>query len=454
MENIKEKAIYFVGIGGIGMSALARYFSFEGFKIYGYDRIQTELTKKLEQENMNIIYEDNLANLPQKMEFAVFTPAISKNNFILQEIIRKNIPLYKRSEILEKISQNYKTIAVAGTHGKTTISGMITHLLFNSSVGCNAFLGGISKNFETNFIINKDRKDLLIVEADEYDRSFLKLNPYYSVITAIDADHLDIYGNHESLVNAFKEFATKTHKGGCLFIKNSVKLEMLLDCEIKTYSLNNLESDYYAWNIRVYQGSYYFDYHTPDKIYFDICLSYPGLHNIENAIVAMAVALKCGITEEELRNAMASFCGMKRRFDLIIKTDNTIFIDDYAHHPQEITTTITSLRHFFPNKRITGIFQPHLYSRTRDFQKEFVKSLELLDEIILLDIYPAREEPIEGIDSKLLFSQIQKMDKYYVSKEQLLELIPALNPQILLTIGAGDIDQLVNPIKKIIKEQI
>ncbi|MDR0789180.1 MAG: UDP-N-acetylmuramate--L-alanine ligase [Bacteroidales bacterium] len=447
-----NKNIYFIGIGGIGMSALARYYMQLGYAIYGYDNAKTDLTKQLEAEGMSIIYEDNPANLPANIEIAVFTPAIPKDNLILNAIRANNITLYKRSETLGQISKDYKTIAVAGTHGKTTISGMIAYLLHNSNVGCNALLGGISKNLDTNCIIDKTKKDYLVTEADEYDRSFLQLNPYYSIITATDEDHLDIYGTRDNLIKAFKEFAAKTNDEGCLFLKSGLESELMaINCNIETYSLNNIEANYYVWNIRVYNGSYYFDYHTPQKVYFDMCLSYPGLHNIENAVVAMAVALKCGVTEEELRKAMASFSGMKRRFDVRLKTEDTIYIDDYAHHPEEIRTTINSIRHLYPDKRLTGIFQPHLFSRTRDLQNEFVEALELLDEVILLDIYPAREEPIAGVTSGLLFHKINKMDKYYVSKQQLLELIPALQPQILLTLGAGDIDKLVKPIEDILK---
>ncbi|MDR1725085.1 MAG: UDP-N-acetylmuramate--L-alanine ligase [Bacteroidales bacterium] len=448
-----NKNIYFIGIGGIGMSALARYFAHKGYNIFGYDRTKTDLTEQLSSEGIKITYEDDINILPQELDLAIYTPAIHfEDSHILTELHRRNTPIYKRSQILGLISEDKKTLAVAGTHGKTTISGMIAHILFQSPISCTALLGGISKNYDTNLLFNHNEKSkYLVVEADEYDRSFLTLHPFNSVISAVDADHLDIYNTKENLLSAFQQFASQTNmKEGTLFVNE--KIANLFEGNIETYSLNNIETDYYAWNIRVYKGNYYFDFHTPNKVYFDMCLSYPGLHNIENAIVAMGVCLKCGIDEESLRKGLQSFNGMKRRFDVRVKNNNTIYIDDYAHHPAEIETCIKSIRHLYPDKRITGIFQPHLYSRTRDLKDEFITSLELLDEIILLDIYPAREQPIEGITSHILFSNIKKMNKYYVTKDQLLELIPALKPQILLTIGAGDIDKLVKPIEDILQQ--
>ena len=448
MDN--NKTTYFIGIGGIGMSAIARYYMQLGYTICGYDSTETDLTKQLIAEGISITYDDDPCNLPQNIEMAIYTPAIPEGNSILCTVRNKNIPLYKRSQILGEISRKYRTIAVAGTHGKTTISGIITHLLHNSAVGCDALLGGMIKGIDTNCLIEQSNNQYLVTEADEYGYSFLQLNPFYSVITAVDEDHLDIYGTRDNLIKAFEDFASKTHNEGCLLIKSSLNIETATE-NTETYSLTDVGADYYAWNIRIYGGKYYFDFHTPQKVLFDICLSYPGLHNIENAIAAMAVALKCGVTEEELRVAIASFEGMKRRFDVRVNNENTIYIDDYAHHPEEIKTTINSIRHLYPDKRISGIFQPHLYSRTRDLKEQFVEALELLDDVILLDIYPAREKPIAGVDSGILFHQINKMNKYYVSKQQLLELIPALHPEILLTIGAGDIDKLVKPIEEILK---
>jgi UDP-N-acetylmuramate--alanine ligase len=296
------------------------------------------------------------------------------------------------------------------------------------------------------------KSEYVVVEADEYDRSFLQLNPYISAITSISPDHLDIYQNKENLEQAFIQFANQTNKKGQIFLKKEISVETDSEISANTYSLTNIEADYYAWNIRVSNGSYYFDYHTPEKVYYDMQMTYPGIHNIENAILALSISLQLGVNEYELRAGLKSFKGMKRRFDLKLKTQDTIYYDDYAHHPEEIEATITSLKHLYPNKRICGIFQPHLYSRTKDFADEFAKVLEELDDIILLPIYPAREEPIPGITSKTILHKINKMDKYHVTKEQLLPLLSALQPQLLVTLGAGDIDQLVEPIIQSLKE--
>ena len=296
------------------------------------------------------------------------------------------------------------------------------------------------------------KSEYVVVEADEYDRSFLNLNPFVSAITSISPDHLDIYQNKENLEQAFAQFANQTDKNGHVFLKKEVNIEIDEQIKTNTYSLTDIESDYYAWNVRVSNGSYYFDYHTPGKVYYDMQMNYPGIHNIENAVLALSIALSLGVNEYELRAALKSFKGMKRRFDLKCKTDETIYYDDYAHHPEEIEATITSLKHLYPNKRICGIFQPHLYSRTKDFADQFAEALENLDDIILLPIYPAREEAIPGITSKTILHKINKMDKYHVTKEQLFPLLSALQPELLVTLGAGDIDQLVEPIIQLLKE--
>jgi UDP-N-acetylmuramate--alanine ligase len=448
---MNSKTYYFIGIGGIGMSAIARYLNNNGHKVYGYDRTQTQLSIQLEQEGMNISYEDDPTCLPSNIDLVIYTPAIPKDNKILQEVINRGLRLEKRAIALSEIIKDKKVIAISGTHGKTTTSGLLAHLLHNSKIGCSAFLGGIANNYSTNMLCN-EKSEYVVVEADEYDRSFLQLRPYIAAITSISPDHLDIYQNRDNLEQAFTQFANQTNKNGRIFLKKEVSIETNTDITTNTYSLTNIESDYYAWNLRVSNGSYYFDYHTPEKVYYDMQMTYPGIHNIENAILALSIALTLGVSEYELRSALKSFKGMKRRFDLKFKTAETIYYDDYAHHPEEIEATITSLRHLYPNKRICGIFQPHLYSRTKDFADEFAKALEELDDIILLPIYPAREEPIPGITSKTILHKINKMDKYHVTKEQLFPLLSALQPQLLVTLGAGDIDQLIEPIIELLTD--
>jgi UDP-N-acetylmuramate--alanine ligase len=448
---MSSKTYYFVGIGGIGMSAIARYLKNNGHNIYGYDRTRTQLTAELEKEGMNVTYEDDINHLPEVIDLAIYTPAIPAENKILKEIIKRGIQLNKRAFALAEIVKEKKVIAIAGTHGKTTTSGLIAHLLHNSKIGCSAFLGGIANNYSTNMLCDT-KSEYVVVEADEYDRSFLNLNPFVSAITSISPDHLDIYQNKENLEQAFAQFANQTDKNGHVFLKKEVKVEIDEQIKTNTYSLTDIESDYYAWNVRVSNGSYYFDYHTPGKVYYDMQMTYPGIHNIENAVLALSIALSLGVNEYELRAALKSFKGMKRRFDLKCKTDETIYYDDYAHHPEEIEATITSLKHLYPNKRICGIFQPHLYSRTKDFADQFAEALENLDDIILLPIYPAREEAIPGITSKTILHKINKMDKYHVTKEQLFPLLSALQPELLVTLGAGDIDQLVEPIIQLLKE--
>ncbi|MFA5540108.1 MAG: UDP-N-acetylmuramate--L-alanine ligase [Bacteroidales bacterium] len=441
------KTYYFLGIGGIGMSAIARYFLLKGDNIFGYDLTRTELTQELEKEGMSIVYEDNIDLLPKDIDMVIYTPAIPKDNTIFNYFLNSNTPILKRSEILAEITKDKKTIAISGTHGKTTVSTMVAHLLNNSSIGCSAFLGGISKNLNSNFLYNPNSQ-YIVVEADEYDRSFLKLSPYYSVITSIDEDHLDIYGEYENLLEAFREFANKTQDDGRLFIKQGLDLELKEELVSQTYTIRGIEADYFAWNIRNYNSKYYFDLRTPEKVIYDLCLNYPGIHNIENILVSSAIALKLGVSEDELRKGIESFSGVRRRFDIRIKTKGFVYIDDYAHHPNEIKSCIESIRDMFPGKKLTGVFQPHLFSRTRDFADEFARALEGLDEVVLLDIYPAREKPIENINSKWLLHKINKMDKYYSEEDGLLDLLDALYPEVLLTIGAGNIDKFVGKIEE------
>ena len=433
------------------MSAIARYLKQTGNNILGYDRTPTALTEELVAEGMDIKYEDDPSHIANRhIDMVIYTPAIGDDNRILQYARENALVVKKRSEVLGLITSQKKTIAVAGTHGKTTTSGMIAHILTKSNIGCSAFLGGISNNYHTNCLINPD-SDYVVVEADEYDRSFLQLSPYMSVITSVEADHLDIYGTLSEVEKAFACFADKTDKSGKLFVKDTLCERIGFEHKSLSYSLLE-QTDYHVANIRVSKGKYYFDFYTPEKVYYDMQMTYPGRHNIENAVVALAVACSLGVGEYEMRAALSSFSGMKRRFDLRLKTDSTIYYDDYAHHPQEIDATISSLRELYPDKRLCGVFQPHLYSRTKDFADEFAKSLEQLDDVILLPIYPAREEPIAGVSSKMILHKINKMDKYCVDKSQLFPLLEALNPELLVTMGAGDIDKLVEPITDLLKE--
>lgn len=451
MKDIKT--YYFLGIGGIGMSALARYFNSLGHNVSGYDKTATKLTRQLEREGIEIHYTPNIDLIPKMVDLVIYTPAIPSDNEEYVYITNKNIQTKKRAEVLGEITHGKKCIAVAGSHGKTTTSGMIAYILSKSSVGCSAFLGGIVKNFDNNFVLNS-KSEYVVVEADEYDRSFLQLHPTYSIITATDPDHLDIYKTHENLLTAFAQYANQTQKDGKLFIKQNIDLEIDDSIKVEQYSFDNIESGYYAWNVRIYKGNYFFDLHTPSHVYYDMELTGAPLYNIENAVAASAVALECGVSEHELRYGLKTFEGIRRRFDYRIKTDNFVFIDDYAHHPMELSTVIESVKRLYPGKRIVGVFQPHLYSRTMDFAQEFADSLMPLDEIILLDIYPAREKPIPGISSKTILHKINKMSKYLCGKEELCDVLLALVPEVLITFGAGDVDAIVPAIEKVFNEEL
>ncbi len=447
------KTYYFLGIGGIGMSALARYFQALGHQVSGYDRTETDLTKELENEGIPVHYEEDISQIPTQIDYVIYTPAIPNDNKEFLFFKENHFPMKKRSEILGILAKEKQLIAVAGSHGKTTVSSMITHLLNQSPVGCNAFLGGISKNINSNYLINTD-SELLVAEADEFDRSFLQLFPNIAVVTSTDPDHLDIYGSHDEMLGNFQQFVNQTQENGVVFLKHGLPLEVSEDLTYYTYALDNVSADFYAWNLRVYKGSYYFDFRHPNGIWHDIKMNYPGLHNIENSVIAMAVAIQCGVEERDIRAAIESFSGARRRFDIRINTPEFVFIDDYAHHPKELEFCIESVRHLYPNKRIAGIFQPHLYTRTRDFLDDFAKVLETLDEIILLDIYPARELPIPGISSKSLLNKISNHNKYLSTKEGLTDLILALGADVVLTLGAGDIDKLVMPLEKAFRENL
>ena len=464
---------YFLGIGGIGMSALARYFKQRGDVVNGYDLTESELTRQLVSEGIGVHYDDNPELIPQGVDMVIYTPAVPKENNEFQHFSQSGIPMLKRSQMLGELTKGKKCIAVAGTHGKTTTSSMIAHLLSKSDMGCSAFLGGISKNFNSNIHVD-NKSEFVVVEADEYDRSFLQLHPYCAIITATDPDHLDIYGTHENLIDAFYQFANQTVEDGKLIVKNGLlgtgehhheegcchheehehhHEEKELNIKPFTYTARGIDADYYAINVRHYNGDIYFDLRTPMGVFFDLQLTNSCLYNVENAVAASAVALSCGLNEYQLRDGLKTFAGVRRRFDYRIKTKDLVFIDDYAHHPKEIAATLESIRYLFPGKRVVGIFQPHLYSRTADFANEFAEALSTLDEIILLPIYPAREKPILGVSSHIILRKIDKMSKYLCSKEQLMEIVPALYPDVLVTLGAGDIDRLVPQLETLLKEQ-
>jgi len=438
--------IYFLGIGGIGMSALARYFHKQGYAVFGYDKTPSSLTDKLINEGIQIHFEDNISFIPKNLSMVVYTPAVPKENAEYRFLEKSGILFLKRSQLLGLLTKDKTTFAVAGTHGKTSTTATAAHILHKEMM-ITAFIGGISTNCNSNLIYNKF-SDIILVEADEYDRSFLTLSPDIAVITAMDADHLDVYSDKNGLVKSFNNFAGNIKKGGTLITKKTLLEHIRTDVNIRTYGINSNKSDYYASNIRIKNGKQYFDIVTPLGKIEKIPFAVGGLHNIENAVAAAAIADIAGVSHQTIKHQLTSYKGVKRRFEYIVRTKQRIYIDDYAHHPQEIDVCIASAKMLHPNKKICGIFQPHLYSRTRDFADEFAKSLEKLDHIILLDIYPARELPIEGITSELLLNKINKSEKTILKKEQLIDYLKIINPEVLITMGAGDIDRLVNDIKK------
>jgi len=440
--------LYFIGIGGIGMSALAKYFKTKGKEVSGYDRTPSYITEQLKALDISVFFEDTIQNLPENIDLVVYTPAIPQSNEQLRYLKEKNIPVKKRAEVLGLITKNTFTIAVAGTHGKTTTSSIISHILKVAQIDFMSFMGGISKNYNSNFLIG-EKNDIIVVEADEYDRSFLHLHPDIAVVSAMDADHLDIYGTHENMIESYNQFISQIKNNGSLIIKHDT-LKYVSNQTVKTLSYS-LEKDswYKVENIRTDNGSYIFDIHCKDtEKTNDIVLHIGGRHNIENAAAAIAACKTAGVNNEVIKKAIASYTGVMRRFDVRIKNENLIYIDDYAHHPEELKAFILSVKELYPSKKITGIFQPHLFTRTRDFAVGFINSLELLDEIILLDIYPAREEPIEGINSQMLLDKISNKDKMICSKENLIEELLKRKTDIVLTMGAGNIDALVGPIEK------
>jgi len=450
--------IYFVGIGGIGMSALALYFAKGGYTVAGYDRTETRITRSLSEAGCKVLYHDDVSLLPdpfidlsqKNMVIVVYTPAIPSESMLLSYFRKNGYRIYKRSEILGEISENTDTLAVAGTHGKTTVSTMIAHLLKQSHVDCSAFLGGISKNYNSNLLLGEGK--YTVMEADEFDRSFHRLNPLMAVVTSLDADHLDIYGNQANMIIAYNDFCNRIRPGGTLVVNCKIKKEIIVPEGITclTYGMMQ-DADYRATDI-VHEKDYYrFTLETPTGKIEDLHFAFPGIINIENFTAAISVALMCGVTEEEIRKAIILFRGVMRRFDIRINRTDIAYIDDYAHHPEEINACIESVKEYFKDRKITGIFQPHLFSRTRDHAAGFARILDKLDDVILLPIYPAREKPLEGVTSELIFNKMKLKSKKLMRKEDIPDKLDVDKLDVLLTIGAGDIDTLVEPIEEKIK---
>ena len=452
------KSVYFIGAGGIGMSALVRYFLSKGKKAGGYDRTPSDLTATLIEEGAQIHYEEAVENIPSDFLDAtstliVYTAAMPENHVLLQYFRNNGFTIYKRAQVLGMLTRSSKGLCAAGTHGKTTTSTMAAHLLHQSHVGCDAFLGGISKNYETNLLLS-DSSEYVVIEADEFDRSFHWLTPYATVITATDADHLDIYGTEEAYLESFSHYTSLIQPGGALIMRYGITLNPRLQEGVRLYTYSTNEGDFHAENIRIGGGEIFFDYVSPLGNIKDIQLGVPVAINIENGIAAMALAQLSGATDEEIKAAMASFKGIDRRFDFKLKTDKVVYLSDYAHHPEEIKQSILSMRALYGDKKLTGVFQPHLYTRTRDFYQEFAQSLSLLDEVILTDIYPARELPIEGVSSQLIYDHLRTdMEKTMCKKEEVLDILANKNIEVLITLGAGDIENYAPQICEILNKK-
>lgn len=452
------KSVYFIGAGGIGMSALVRYFLSKGKKVGGYDRTPSELTGKLIEEGAQIHYDESVELIGADFMDAadtliIYTPAIPDNHAELQYFRQNGFTILKRSQVLGMLTRSSKGLCAAGTHGKTTTSTMTAHLLHQSHVGCDAFLGGISKNYGTNLLLS-DTSEYVVIEADEFDRSFHWLTPFATVITAVDADHLDIYGTEEAYLESFNHYTSLIQPGGALIMRKDINLNPCVQEGVRLYTYSREEGDFHAENIRIGGGEIVFDYISPLGNIKDIQLGVPVAINIENGIGAMALAQLSGVSAEEIKAGMASFQGVDRRFDFKIKTDKVVYLSDYAHHPEEIKQSILSMRALYEDKKLTAVFQPHLYTRTRDFYQEFADSLSLLDEVILTDIYPARELPIEGVSSQLIFDNLRPgIEKTLCRKEEVLDILKDKEIEVLITLGAGDIENYAPEICKILNDR-
>jgi UDP-N-acetylmuramate--alanine ligase len=448
---------YFLGIGGIGMSALARYFHTKGFQIAGYDRTETKLTSDLITEGIRVSFKDEVEEIPfvftrPENTLVIYTPAIPTDHPQLKYFQDHNFVIQKRAQVLGDITRQSKGICIAGTHGKTTTSTITAHLLYQSQVSCNAFLGGIANNYNTNLLLSAE-SNLVVIEADEYDRSFHHLSPYMAVITSVDPDHMDIYKTVKAYHESFEYFTSLIRPGGALIIRKGINIVPQLQKGVKLYTYSMDEGgDFCAENILTVKGEIHFDFVTPNDRINNVRLGVPVQINVENSVAAMAIAWLNGVSTEELRTGISSYSGIYRRFNVVYKSEKIVFMDDYAHHPSELRASISSIRNLYPDRKITGIFQPHLYSRTRDFAPAFAEALSQLDELILLDIYPAREEPIKGVDSELIFRDVKLENKILCSKENLLPLLKEKQLDVLVTFGAGDIDKLVPLIKDQLKK--
>ena len=456
MNILNYKLYYFLGVGGIGMSALARFFNHYEKHVFGYDKISSVLCKQLEGEGIACHYDEDVKNLEsilvnyKKEEvLIVYTPAVPKEHLEYQYLLNEGYLILKRSQVLGEITRQFKTIAIAGTHGKTTTTTLVTHLLKSAGINCFSFMGGISKNYNTNLLLGdvNDKDTYVVVEADEYDRSFLTLHPQIAVITSADADHLDIYGDVNHVKEGYTLFSKQVKKDGILIVKKNVDNDLRLTDKRIIYSLN-LDTEYCAQSIRIENAQFFYDIKSPVESINNVTLGLPGLHNVENSIAAVVIAQQLGIKGDVIKAALRSFSGVKRRFDYRVKTDKVVYIDDYAHHPEELRATIDSVKKLYPGKKVTGIFQPHLFSRTRDFADAFAESLDMLDECILLEIYPAREKPMEGVNSQWLLDKMKLKNKKLLSKQEVLEEITQNKKEVIVTMGAGDIDSLIEPIEK------
>ena len=458
MELKDIKSVYFVGAGGIGMSAIARYFLHIGVVVAGYDKTPSALTKELEKEGMDIHYEENIALIPAACKDAsstlvIYTPAIPQEHQELVYFHENGFTIEKRAQVLGTLTRSHKGLCVAGTHGKTTTSTMCAHIMHQSHVDCNAFLGGISKNYGTNYILS-DKSDYVVIEADEFDRSFHWLRPWMSVITATDPDHLDIYGTKEAYLESFRHYTELIQPGGALIIHKNLEMKQHVQDGVKIYEYSLNEGDFHAENIKIDNGEITFDFISPVESISNVELGQPVPINIENAVAAMAMAQLNGCTAEEIKEGIKTYEGVERRFDFKIKDDKHVFLSDYAHHPKEIYQSAKSIRELYKNRKITAIFQPHLYTRTRDFYKDFADSLSILDEVILCDIYPAREAPIPGVTSELIYKNLKPgVEKSMIHKEDVLDLVKKRDFDVLIVLGAGDLDNLVPQMAEILKQK-
>jgi UDP-N-acetylmuramate--alanine ligase len=450
MDIHQINSVYFLGIGGIGMSAQARYFNHRGIRVAGYDKTSSTITSQLIEEGIDVHFTEDISLLPDPIDLVILTPAIPATHKELILLTEKGVPILKRSEVLGLITHDLFTIAIAGTHGKTTITSMISHILKAAGIRITAFIGGISKNYSSN-LIDDDNASMMVVEADEFDRSFLHLEPDIAVISAMDADHLDVYGSYDNMVSSYQTFAGHIKPGGHLVVNHS--LSGFFDSgRVVTASLMDPDADVHASGFTIHHGLQQMDIHIADRSLHNLVIGIPGRFNAENATVAVAVCFLIGIEEKAIRDALLTYSGVRRRFDLRVTAGDRIYLDDYAHHPEEISACIMAARELFPDKKLTVAFQPHLYSRTRDFADGFAQSLAKADEVILLDIYPARENPIPGVNSEMLLDKIQIKEKILCSKDSLPDMILEKKPELLLTLGAGDIELLVEQIEEVMNQ--